>query len=301
VNPDPYKILGVARTASAEEIKKAYRERVKALHPDLHPGDAAKAEEFKRVSGAFDILGDADKRARFDRGEIDGAGNERAPFGAGAGDAPGAGYGYGTGPGGFRAETGSGGMHGDPFDDILSGLFGGGGRTRRRTGPVKGRDVRYNVEIAFADAVSGARRRLTMADGATLEVDIPAGISDGQTLRLKSQGELSPSGGPPGDALLKVSIRPSETWTREGHNLRMTQPVTLETAVLGGQVQVPTPSGPVTLKVPAGSNTGSTLRLKGKGVQLASAPGDLYVRLEIHLDDPKDAGLKDYLSKAARG
>ena len=282
---DPYKVLGVDRSASEAEIKKAHRRKAKDLHPDQNPDDPKKLEAFKQVSQAWDILGDKEKRAKFDRGEIDGDGN---PTGFGAGGYPGGGGGF-PGGGGQRWESRGagnpfGGAQGDPFEDILSGMFGGG--RSRRSGPVKGRDVRYRVTIDFADAVTGARRRMTMADGTALDVNIPAGIESGQTLRLKSQGQASPNGGPPGDALLEVEVTASKVWERDGKDLRMTVPIDLKIAVLGGSVEVKTPSGPVTLKVPAGSNTGSQLRLRGKGVQ-TSTPGNLYARLEIVLDDPR--------------
>lgn len=279
---DPYTVLGVPRSATEAEIKKAYRTKVKALHPDQHPNDARKAEEFKRVSSAYEILGDAEKKAKFDRGEIDAEGNPRGFAGGG----------FPGGGGGGRWDGGSpfGGAQGDPFEDILSGMFGSGAR-RRNPGPQKGRDIRYRVEISFEDAVTGARRRMTMADGSALDVNIPAGITSGQTLRLKSQGQPSPSGGAPGDALLEVDVLPSQIWTRDGKDLRMPLSVDLRTAVLGGTVDVRTPSGSVALKIPAGTNTGAQLRLKGKGVQV-TPPGDLYVRLEIVLSDPRDEGLK---------
>jgi len=279
---DPYAILGIGRSASSDDIRRAYRAKAKALHPDLHPGNDAKAEEFKRVSAAFDILGDEAKRAQFDRGEIDSDGNPR-----------------GFAPGGFGHSGASGGVSGEAFEDILSGLFGGG-RGRRGPGPRKGRDIRYAVEIEFADVVTGARRRMRMSDGRSLDVNIPPGIETGQTLRLKSQGETSVHGGPPGDALLEINVKPSRVWTRDGDDIRMNVPVSLDVAVLGGTIDVDTPTGTIALKVPEGSNTGAVLRLRGKGVQRSARPGNLYARLEIVLDDPSNAELRSF-AKSRRG
>ena len=281
VSWDPYAVLGVSRTASAEEIKSAYRRKAKALHPDLHPNDPAKAEAFKRASAAFDVLGDETKRGRFDRGEIDADGNERMrnPFG-------------GAGP---SAGQGTGGFQGDPFEDLLSGLFGGrGGRRGPGPGPMRGRDIRYRVDVEFADAVTGASRRFTMSDGRSFDVQIPAGIETGQTLRLRSQGEPGP-GGVPGDALLEIRVLEDRRFRREGNDLHMSLPVTLKQAVEGGKVEIETPTGRVTLKVPDGSNTGSVLRLKGRGVQVRPTPGHLYVRLEIVLKDPSDGALRQFV------
>ncbi|MEM1035733.1 MAG: J domain-containing protein [Pseudomonadota bacterium] len=277
---DPYQTLGVSRSATSDEIRRAYRRKAKELHPDLHPDDAAKAEAFKSVSSAFEILGDDKKRAQFDRGEIDERGNPKG--------FPGEGFGGSRGP--------QGGFQGDPFEDILSGMFGGG---RRRPGPRKGADLRYRVEIAFEDSVLGAKRDMTMGDGRTLTVSIPAGIETGKTLRLKSQGQRSAFGGPPGDALLEIVVRESSTWARDGNDLRMSQGVPLQTMILGGSVDVKMPGGSVTLKVPSGSNTGATLRLRGKGVQRQNKLGHLYVRLEAVIDNPDDPELHEWAKRTA--
>ncbi|QYI99971.1 J domain-containing protein [Thalassovita mediterranea] len=279
---DPYQTLGVTKSASTEEIRKAYRKKAKELHPDLHPNDEKKANAFKEASAAFEILSDESKRAQFDRGEIDADGNPTGFAGAGGG------YGGGFG-GGFRQHGSS--FQGDPFEDILSGMFGG---QRRRAGPRKGADIRYRVDISFEDSVLGAKRQMTMADNKSLNVSIPPGVATGQVLRLKSQGEPSQTGGPPGDALLELHVRPSKTWTREGSDLRMSVPLPLKTAVLGGNIEVPTPAGTVTLKVPEGANTGMVLRLRNKGVQFKDTPGHLYARLEVTLEDPKDEGLREW-------
>ncbi len=279
---DLYQILGVSRTASSDDIRRAYKRKAKESHPDLHPGDTAKAETFKSASAAYEILGDQDKRGQYDRGEIDADGNPK-------GFDPSAGFGDGRGFQGFSRSGG--GFQGDAFEDILSGMFGGG---RRRPGPRKGADMRYRVEISFEDSILGAKREMTMADGRTLNISIPAGIETGQSLRLKSQGKGSSIGGPPGDAILEIIVRPSKVWTREGNDVRMTVSVPLKTAVLGGQVDIDTPMGPIALKIPEGSNTGAVLRLRNKGVQAKGKIGHLYARLEVVIEDPKDGSLKDW-------
>lgn len=282
MSKDLYKILGVSRSASEDDIRRAYKRKAKDSHPDLHPDDARKADIFKAASSAYEILGDSKKRAQYDRGEIDADGNPMGFAGAGAGDFGG----FSRGPGGFQ---------GDPFEEIFSGMFGGG---RRRPGPRKGADMRYRVEISFEDAAVGARREMTMADGRALNVAIPAGIETGRTLRLKSQGKPSQSGGPPGDALLEIIVRPSKVWTRDGADIRMNVPVPLKTALLGGQVDIATPMGTIALKIPEGSNTGAVLRLRSKGVQLPGKSGHLYARLEVQIEDPKDPGLRKWAKKS---
>ncbi|MDR3513235.1 MAG: J domain-containing protein [Caulobacteraceae bacterium] len=292
---DPYQELGVARTASADEIRRAFRKLAKQYHPDKNPGDNAAEERFKRVSSAFDLLGDEDKRKKFDRGEIDADGRETMrgftgePFGRG-------GFNGGQG-GGF----GGGQFEGVDLNDILGEVFGGtaggggGGPFRGGFGgPAKGSDVRARLEIDLEDAIQGARKRIAFSDGRTIEVTIPKGAADGQTLRLKGQG--SPGRAGPGDALIELTIRPHPVFRREGDTLVMDLPVSVPDAVLGAKVQAPTPDGPVTLTVPKGSNSGSTLRLKGRGLPDArtGARGDLLARVQVMLPETPDSELEQF-------
>lgn len=287
---DPYAALGVSRSASADDIRRAYRTLAKELHPDVRPGDKSAEERFKRATAAFNLLSDPVTKQRFDRGEIDADGNERMAFNA-RGPRQGArSYaGAGAGPGGA---TGA----GDPFDlgDIFSDLFGpgfGGARTYSR---MRGRDIRFTLDIDFLDSINGARRRISLAEGRTLDVAIPAGVETGQVLRLKNQGGPGVQGGPAGDALVELKVRPHPFFRREGQDVHMDLNISLTEAVEGARIQAPTPSGPVTLTIPAGSNTGKVLRLKGKGV---SGHGDQFVRLQVMLPETADEDLKKFVKK----
>ncbi len=288
---DPYLELGVPRTASADEVRRAFRKLAKQYHPDKNQGNKEAEEKFKRVSAAFDLLGDEDKRKKFDAGEIDADGRETfRGFGGGTG-----GFGQGGGPfgqGGFRG----GGAQFEDVDlgDILGEMFGarsgraggfGGGFSQR------GADVRTRLEIELEEAIAGAKRRIAFSDGRTLDITIPKGAADGQVLRLKGQG--SPGRAGPGDALIELSIRPHPVFKREGDNLVMDLPVSVPDAVLGGKVEAPTPEGAVTLTVPPGSNSGSTLRLKGRGMTGPTGRrGDLMARLVVTLPDHPDPELQ---------
>lgn len=285
---DPYAALGVARTSSAEDIRKAYRKLAKELHPDVRPNDPAAAERFKRATAAFNMLTDEPVRARYDRGEIDADGNERPQF------QPGGGFGGFAGAGaGARARSGNG-RGGDVFEDLFDGLFSRGGGARG-FGQQRGEDVRYRMDIDFLDAVNGGKRRVTMSDGRTLDLAIPAGLTSGQTLRLKSQGLPGAGGGPSGDALVEIKVSEHPVFRRDGDDIRMDLKITLAEAVEGGKVPVVTPSGPVTMSVPAGSSSGDLLKLRGKGVQTRPTPGDLLVRLMIVLPRKEDPELREFI------
>ena len=285
---DPYKTLGVTKSATDAEIKKAYRALAKKLHPDLNPGDAKNDERFKAVSAAYSFLSDAEQRRRFDAGEIDATGAEMPPRGfyrdhAGAGQAN-------------RYQTAD---NYDDLSDIFSQAFGaragmGGGRGGGQ-GPqmqMRGGDVQYHLEVSFLDAVTGAKRTVTLPDGRSLEIGIPAGIDAGKTLRLAGRGQQGFNGGPAGDALIHITVTPDPLFERDGANILLDLPISLDEAVLGGTVEVPTPSGRVNLRIPAGSSSGRVMRLRGKGVAAKGrVAGDQLVTLKIVLPDTIDSDL----------
>ena len=286
---DPYTTLGVARTATPDEISRAYRTLAKQHHPDLNPGNARAEARFKVVAAANELLSDPDKRARFDRGEIDAEGHPQAPQPSYRDHAEGeAGRRYGrAGP--QPAEWSS-----EDFSNIFGDMFSARGQPGAST-TIRGQDERYALTAGFLDAVTGATRRLTLPDGRTLDVKLPPGTSDGQVLRLRGQGGAG-WGGPPGDALIEVHVAQHRFYKRDGQDVRLELPVTLTEAVLGGQVEVPTPRGPVRMRVPARSDTGTELRLRGRGVPAHGglAAGDLYATLRVVLGTP-DAALEDFL------
>jgi len=300
---DLYKILGVSRTASADDIKKSYRKLAKELHPDLHPGDEKIADRFKEASAAYSILSDAKNRARYDRGEIDESGAERGFGGFGGGqrrsyERAGAG---GQGFGGFNFD-------GVNAEDIFSDIFGGAGgfsqrgQSRGRSrGPMpqRGNDRIYQVDIDFLDAVKGTKKRITLENGKTLAVSIPENVREGQQIRLKGQGAPGLHNGPAGDALIEVRIKPHNYFRRDGDDIQLELPITLKEAVLGAKVRVPTIDGTVSLTIPAGSNTDKTLRLKGKGAAKSKGGprGDQYVRLKVILPEKIDEALKKAIEK----
>jgi DnaJ-class molecular chaperone len=283
---DLYATLGVPRDASAEDIRKAYRGLAKQHHPDLNPGNKTAEERFKAIASAYDILGDTDKRGRYDRGEIDAAGAEARPeqpsYRGYAEGAPGARYRQSAGAGPDMSEADL----GDLFEDLFAGT-----REQRSNTPRRGRDAGYMLTIDFLDAVTGATKRLALPDGKGLDVRIPPGIEDGQTMRLKGQGSPGRQGGPAGDALIEIHVTPHRFFRREGRDVHVELPVTLSEAVLGGKIMVPTPTGPVTMTVPRRSDSGTRLRLRGRGVAAhgGQPAGDEFVTLKVVLGDADDA------------
>lgn len=306
VAQDPYTELGVARGASQDEVRKAFRRLAKELHPDRNPGNARAEERFKRVSSAFDILGDPDKRKRFDGGEIDADGHEvhrgfsgaNAGFGGGFGGPQGAGF-NGRGAGGR--------FEGVDLDEIFS-MFGGpnggpnegagfGGRPR---GPMQGSDLRARLELDLEETIIGGSKRIAFSDGRAVDVTIPKGALDGQVLRLKGQGAPT-RGGAHGDALIELVVRPHPVYRREGADLTMDIAVSVPDAVLGGKIEAPTPEGAVTLNVPRGSNSGSVLRLKGRGAwDKAGRRGDLLAKVVLVLPDSADTRLEAFAEEWRR-
>jgi DnaJ-class molecular chaperone len=293
VSEDPYAILGIKREATQDEIRTAYRQLAKKLHPDLNPGDKQAEAKFKQVSAAYDLLGDPEKRGRYDRGEIDMSGAERPReryyrnfHGAGAQEHP-----YSS-SGGFADFI--------EDEDILAELLRrGGGRSRVH---IRGPDVHYRLAVDFMEAVNGATRRITMPDGSTLDVIIPAGTRDRQILRLRGKGGAGMGEGPSGDALVEIDVRPHKFFIRKDDDIHLELPVTLPEAVLGAKLDVPTPSGAVRMTVPKGANTGTVLRLKGKGVPRSDGgSGDEYVTLKIVLPDELDSEIEGFARRWQAG
>jgi DnaJ-class molecular chaperone len=306
---DPYAVLGVGKTASADEVKKAYRKLAKKYHPDQNKNDPKAQEKFAEISSAYEIVGDDKKRAQFDRGEIDAEGKPRGFEGFGAGPAGGFRRGgaqqggfehfeFDLGGGGPFGRAGAGGGAGkaggfDPGD--FFDLFGArGGRTRA---PQRGQDIAETVTISLVDAARGTSARVALATGKTLDVAIPAGIEDGKQIRLKGQGQPGQGGGPAGDAMVTVKVARHPFFRVEGRDIRLDLPLTLYEAVLGGNVEVPTLSGKVEMAVPAGSNGGRTMRLRGKGLPASDGKpaGDLLVTLRIVLPDGANPDLEDLM------
>lgn len=297
---DPYQTLGVARGASEADIKKAYRKLAKELHPDRNKDNPKASEKFSQVTNAYDLLNDKDKRARFDRGEIDGDGNPASPFGYGGGARPGAG-GRAGGPGGGFSSAGYefGGGDAD-MSDIFEGLFGG--QTRgggfasgfgRRPQP-KGANVTYRLQVPFVDAAMLAPQRVTLGDGKTIDLKLPAGVDTGTQMKLGGKGEQGPGGA--GDAIVAIEVQGHRFFTRDGDDVRLDLPITLNEAVAGGPVRVPTVDKAVMLTIPRGTTSGKTLRLKAKGFHKKDGSrGDQLVTLVIDIP-ADDAALQQFVT-----
>ena len=293
---DPYTTLGVARSATEKDIKSAYRKLAKELHPDRNTDNPKATERFSKVTQAYDLLTDKDKRARFDRGEIDAEGNPAAPFGYGASGRGGGSGRHPGGPGGgFGASEGI--DIGDIFDGLFSGRGGGmgggpgGGPGRGRAAP-KGANVQYRLAVSLPDAATRATQRITLADGKTIDLKLPVGVEDGTQMRLGGKGEPGPGGA--GDAIVTIQVQPHAFFRRDGDNIRLDLPISLDEAIGGGKVRVPTVEGPVMLTVAPGSSSGKTLRLKEKGFAgKGGKRGDQLVTLQIEVPAPESDGSVD--------
>jgi DnaJ-class molecular chaperone len=292
---NPYDVLGVQKSASDEEIRSAYRKLAKANHPDLNPGNKDAEHRFKDIAAANAIIGDAEKRKRFDAGEIDETGAEmpeRKYYRDYAENEPGHGYEWSSGNGSF-----------DDLGGIFSDVFGraGRGEGQGRTGAfrARGADVRYKLAIDFLEAVNGTRKRVDLPDGRTIDVSVPPGVDDGQLLRLSGMGGAGIGGGPAGNAIVEIEIKPHPVFRRDGETIRSVLPITIGEAIAGASVRAETISGPVDLKVPKGANSGTTLRLKGKGVPdgKTGQHGDHLIELRIMLPAAPDAELEKLVTE----
>ncbi len=283
---DPYEVLGVQKTADEAAIRAAYRKLAKRHHPDLNPGKPEAAERFKEINAANDILSDAEKRARFDRGEIDAAGNEvppERPFYRDFGDAPG-------------HEKYHANIDPEDLESIFAHAFGsrrGGasGTAGGRRFSAHGSDAHYTLTVGFLDAANGTTRRITLPEGRTLDVRIPAGVRDGHILRLKGQGMPGLGDGAPGDALVEIVVAPHPLFRREGDDIIVELPVTIQEAVIGATLEVPTIKGKVRLTVPPNSGTGTRLRLRGRGIH----HGHQFVQLHVVLPPSEEPDLAEFL------
>ncbi|MEG8220580.1 DnaJ domain-containing protein [Sphingomonas sp. HH69] len=282
---NPYEVLGVAASASGDDIQKAYRKLAKKLHPDLNPGDKSAEDKFKQVAGAYDLLSNPEKRRRYDTGEIDETGAERPQqqyYRDYAGSDPGH-YSSNAGFADFAAGD-------DPFAELFR-------RSAQARANRRGQDLHYRLSVSFVESITGGSQRITLPAGGTLDVTVPAGVVDGQSLRLKGKGAPGAGKGGPGDAYIEIEVRSDPRFLRNGDDITIDVPISLSEAVLGGKIRVPTPTGDVTMTVPANSNSGSTLRLKGKGApRLGGGRGDQFVKLRIVLPKPADPELLQFVS-----
>lgn len=299
---DPYTLLGVSKEASQSDIKKAYRKLAKTLHPDLNPGKPDVADKFKEVTAAYDLLSDENKRARYDRGEIDEKGNERAGFGF---NPNGQGT-WHTSGGGFSGFGSSASGANFDFADLFSGAYGGkdqgfdfsdlfGGMKTSRNFKQKGQDINYAMQVSFTEAALGAVKEVVLTGGKRIKVKIPAGTDDGAVLRLKEQGYEGSGGGAKGDAYVKITVLPHSFFKKDGLDVLADFKVDLKTAVLGGTVRAPTLDGEVALKIPPYSNSGKILRLKGKGIAKGFKKGDILLKIVVMLPEHEDKSLTEFM------